>query len=395
MNLTINIFKQFIYNLFKELSWTQLIRFFDYALLLYIIFHSIMGLVGICAYLVFCLSLSPIQFGFDDSVLHMNNRGTPDNYGFINPISNNTPCGPGGNPGTPGGGFPPGFPGTHHHQTQTQIIHDDGSWSNGIRNLFIYGTGGARFIMSAKRGGSPTKQLFIIGSTILAETSSKLVINALNDPTYLRAHISNIKAIFHGTDSASVFIDSNAMVAATGDSSFSTFSGSGSAVNVGPVSNLDSIPGSSSYSGSLPGGTDEIAKSMMGLNIDFTKIYESFLSKIVNYLNYIFEPVQHTFTIDVMSNHIQNLSLLLFILTALILIFFISLLFNVTLFIFSDRLINYFTKKYILWYLKLNKKMIAFEIIILSLWIFYLLYVNLTVLKYLATHPVIYSNIGG
>jgi hypothetical protein len=200
--------------------------------------------------------------------------------------------------------------------------------------------------MNARRGGTPTQQLFIVTSTIIAESASRLLINSLNDPTYLRAHFSNIKAMLRDNDSASVYLESNAMGAATGETSSSTLSGS--AVVVGPVSNPEIIPGSISYSGSVPGGTAEIAKSMLGLNIDITKIYESYLSTIVNYLNYLFEPVQHTFTIDVMSNHIQNLSLLLFILTAIILIFFISLLFNVTLFIFSDRLISYFTNKYIL-----------------------------------------------
>jgi hypothetical protein len=104
----------------------------------------------------------------------------------------------------------------------------------------------------------------------------------------------------------------------------------------------------SGSSASVPGGTDEIAKSMMGVDIDLAEIFDSVLSKLVNYLNYVFEPVQHTFTIDVMSNHIQNISILLFILTALILIFFISFLFNMTLFLFSDRLMRYFTNKYIL-----------------------------------------------
>jgi len=72
-------------------------------------------------------------------VLLINNRGNPDNYGFINSGTPNTPSGP-NTPG--GGGFPPGIPGTHH--TNVQIIHDDGSWSSGIRSLFIYGSGGAR-----------------------------------------------------------------------------------------------------------------------------------------------------------------------------------------------------------------------------------------------------------
>jgi hypothetical protein len=34
--------------------------------------------------------------------------------------------------------------GVVHTNINTQIIHDDGSWSNAIRSLFIYGTGGYR-----------------------------------------------------------------------------------------------------------------------------------------------------------------------------------------------------------------------------------------------------------
>ena len=245
--------------------------------------------------------------------------------------------------------------------------------------------------MNARRGGSPAQQVFIISSTILAESVSRVVINSLNDPTYIRAPIYNIRAIFGSNDSASVYIDPNEMPTATSVNSSSTLQGS--SVGGGPVSQTESILGSDNSS--VPGGTDEIAKSMMGFDIDLAKISDSILSKIVNYLNNFFEPVQHTFTIDVMSNHIQNLSLLLFILTAIILIFFISLLFNVTLFIFSNRLLSFFTNKYILLYLKFNKKFIALEIIILSCWICYLLYVLLTGLHYLATHPVIYFSNGG
>jgi len=102
-SVTINILKQLIFNLFKQLSWTQLLRYFDYVLLVYFIFSSIIGLVVICASLVEHLSICPLLSGFEDCVLQMNNRGTPDNYGFINPGTPNSPGGP-GTPGTPGGG---------------------------------------------------------------------------------------------------------------------------------------------------------------------------------------------------------------------------------------------------------------------------------------------------
>jgi len=119
ISLTINIFKDQFFKYIKELSLTQLLRYFYYGLLLYFIFNSIMALVGICASLVDCLAVFPLHSGLEESVLQLNNNGTAGNYGFITPGGSNTPT-----PGTPGGGYP-GIPCTH--QTTTQIIHDDGS----------------------------------------------------------------------------------------------------------------------------------------------------------------------------------------------------------------------------------------------------------------------------
>jgi hypothetical protein len=132
-------------NFLKQLTLEQLIRYFYYTLFIYIMVSAILALVGMCVSLVDCLYVLP--YGSEDSLLHLK-KGTPDNYGFIGNPGGSTGGTPGG--GTPGGGnpggFPPAIPGdpnsTHH--TTVQIIHEDGSWSSGIRNLFIYGTGGAR-----------------------------------------------------------------------------------------------------------------------------------------------------------------------------------------------------------------------------------------------------------
>jgi hypothetical protein len=47
---------------------------------------------------------------------------------------------------------------TQNSTTTTQIIHNDGSFSNTIRTLFIYGTGALRFGMLRHRG-SPGSNL--------------------------------------------------------------------------------------------------------------------------------------------------------------------------------------------------------------------------------------------
>jgi len=108
------------------------------------------------------------------------------------------------------------------------------------------------------------------------------------------------------------------------------------------------------------------------------------------YLEKFFEPVQLSFSNEVMSQQIKNLSIYLWIITFFLSIFFISLLFNIALFIFSEKLTKYFTNKYILWYLSFNNKVIGFEIVMLSGWIIYILYLLLTGLHYIAIHPIIF-----
>lgn len=205
---------------------------------------------------------------------------------------------------------------------------------------------GARLYMSLTRGGGPTQQVFILGTTLLAESVSRFLTNSLNDPSYIRAQTQNIKAVFTGEGNANVYINNDTLQAATASNTVSNLSSSTTSVSSATSSGV--IPGSLTPSSSVPGLQEEIAKSSIGIDIDLVAFSESILNKIMTYLNYLFQPVPHNFTIDVMSNHIQNLSILLFILTILILIFFLSLLFNLTIFIFSKRLLNYFTNKYII-----------------------------------------------
>jgi hypothetical protein len=114
------------------------------------------------------------------------------------------------------------------------------------------------------------------------------------------------------------------------------------------------------------GVSGETAKSIIGGDIDLGQISETIINNIADYLDKIFEPVVVSFSNEVLSNQIHNISILLFLLTVCIGIFFLSLLLNLTVFIFTDRLMNYFKNKYILWYLSFNKKIIGLEIIMLS-----------------------------
>jgi len=77
---------------------------------------------------------------------------------------------------------------TVSHTTNTQIIHDDGSWSNAIRSLFIYGSGGYRLYLT--RGGTPGSRFIIAGGTIFVDNVSRVITNAINDPSYITNHLN-------------------------------------------------------------------------------------------------------------------------------------------------------------------------------------------------------------
>jgi hypothetical protein len=72
--------------------------------------------------------------------------------------------------------------------TTTQIIHNDGSWSNAIRSLFIYGTGGYRLYLT--RTGSPGSRFMIVGGSMLADNVGRFLANSVNDPNYLVNHLN-------------------------------------------------------------------------------------------------------------------------------------------------------------------------------------------------------------
>ena len=71
--------------------------------------------------------------------------------------------------------------------TSTTIIHDDGSWSNTIRSLFIYGTGSWRFYLS-RAASTPSSRAFVVVTTIAADCGSKVITNVMNDPEYIKSH---------------------------------------------------------------------------------------------------------------------------------------------------------------------------------------------------------------
>ena len=116
------------------------------------------------------------------------------------------------------------------------------------------------------------------------------------------------------------------------------------------------------------------------------------LNKIINYiieiLKSILKPVQATYSNELLANQINDISILLFILTLLILGLFIGFLLNILILINSDKIMNYFKNKYIKWYINFNRKIISLEIFFLGTSIIYFMYILAKGIHFIATHPI-------
>lgn len=106
----------------------------DFLIFGLVIFFLIFDLI--CLFNFFVENLAVFN-GSEDSILNMSNNtgsGFTGNQGCLSPNINNSM--------TPNNQNPTGLP--SGHTTNVSIIHDDGSWSNGIIILFVYGVGGTR-----------------------------------------------------------------------------------------------------------------------------------------------------------------------------------------------------------------------------------------------------------
>jgi hypothetical protein len=76
-------------------------------------------------------------------------------------------------------------------------------------------------------------------------------------------------------------------------------------------------------------------------------ISNKIISTIMEYIKPILEPVQVTYSNEVLANQIYGISIFLFILSILIMILLVFFILNILVFIYSDKIMNYFSNKYI------------------------------------------------
>lgn len=233
------------------------------------------------------------------------------------------------------------------HNTTVGIDRNNGgvSW----REAFIYGSGVLRLSL-LRAGGTPGQRAFIVGSTIVSEAASKAIMNAINDPNYIREHIQNWKVIMDG-DKAEINVDKDPDM-------------------------MDKI------NKLVPDGSDDF-----GLGDFTTKMFNT----VVDTLRPILEPVQVDYSNVLLAEQIYGISILLFILVIMIIGLLLAFMLNIIILIYSDKLLNLFTNKYIRWYINFNKKVIGIEICFLGGSLLWFLYVLAYGIHFIATHPIILS----
>jgi hypothetical protein len=74
-----------------------------------------------------------------------------------------------------------------------------------------------------------------------------------------------------------------------------------------------------------------------------------------------------------------------------IIVLLLAFMFNTIIFIYSDKISNFFTNKYIKWYINFNKKIIGIELILLGSSIIYFMLTLSYGIHFLATHPIIFN----
>ena len=236
--------------------------------------------------------------------------------------------------------------------TSTTIIHDDGSWSNTIRSLFIYGVGGYRLSL-LKAGGTPGAKAFTIAATLASDAGAKILNNTINDPSYVKNHYNSWSFIWKDLSKgeASVTVDEDTS---------------------NKLSNIIS------NNNKLIGGDDGLYD-----------LSQALINGAFERLKFILEPVQVNYSNEILSNQIHDISLILFIMGLAIFGLIAVLLLNILIYINMDKIIKIFNNKFIQWYLIINKKFLSIEIFILGSTILYFMYNLIKGIHFIATHPII------
>ena len=241
--------------------------------------------------------------------------------------------------------------------------------------MAIFGSGGFRLYL-IRGGGSPGQRFFIMGTTIAADLGVTILRNTINNPNYVESHWNSWSRMKRGGDSVSFDISRDTET----------------------LNKLKNLPSSdiktdttqtvANNMGTSPIPKDETLNKLVPDGNGIEELINQFIGQVLNTIQPFLEPVKVDYSMEVLANQINDISIILFILCALIMGLIVGLLSNIIILLYSDKIINYFNNKYIKWYLRFTKKFIALEVIVLGTFILYALYNMCLGLRFIATHPI-------
>lgn len=237
------------------------------------------------------------------------------------------------------------------HTTSVKIIMDDGSWSTGVKKIFIYGTGALRVAYARTPYGRFGNTI----ATLAIDKGSDILDKATNDPTFIRRHLENWNIIWKNNDPSS-----------------------GEAI-LDPI-NDDTIKNAVKIV--LESNDNFSSNSFLPDNFNLNNNIE----QLFLFLKGVLEPANVNYSNELLAEQIQGISIVLFIMCLSVLFLFFILILNVLMLMYADKFQNYFTNKYIIWYIKMNRRIIGLEVSFLSIVIVYGLYNILKGILFIATH---------
>ena len=193
------------------------------------------------------------------------------------------------------------------HNTNVSVNRDS-SFADNVRDLFLIGYGGHRLIMSR----TPSGRFAGLGILTLGGAFSRAINNQINDPNYIPAQIAAGKAVIkemwsNGQKEEVIEINVqnhntlyNNIEGAIGQANAST--------NMVPSAEVLENVNNNSYN----------VNNFLGDGNNIDSFIGDIISRIFNVVNGLLEPVTVNYSNEVLSNQINSLALLLFILTIII-----------------------------------------------------------------------------
>jgi len=277
-------------------------------------------------------------------------------------------------------------------QYTTQISHSDNGISNTIRSIFIYGSGGYRLYIT--RGGTPTSRFVITGSALMIDAGTRILSNIINDPTYLATQADGLRRVFDRSGQPTSAVTTTAVQGSQLDQDVARVAQAqaqeqAQAAQAQAVQAVQPpVPSSPNTGwGNWPGFRNNFIEDINGSSDASINT----IRPLLDFLKPILEPVQVSYSNELLANQINDVSIILFLMMLIIMLMFTVLLLNILVFIYSDKIKNYFSNKYIKMYVSITKKFIAIEIILTSITILYSMYIIETGLRFIATHPISFS----